>query len=85
MDATDEFATSGRIHPSALTPAKMANRKTAIKPDDDVPDTEFQEWVLGLIALFYKVLIIVVVGGLALHQVLELLTIRRERIIREAS
>jgi hypothetical protein len=82
-EAKEEFATSGRIHPSALTPAKMASRKSKIQPGDSVPDTAFQEWVLHLIALFYKALIIIVVGGLALHQLLELLTIRRERKIRE--
>jgi hypothetical protein len=83
MDATEEFATSGRIHPSSLTPAKMANRKALSQTDDNSPDTEFQELVLSMIAFFYKALIIIVVGGLALHQMLELLTLRRERKLRE--
>ncbi|MES9991783.1 MAG: hypothetical protein ABW098_07510 [Candidatus Thiodiazotropha sp.] len=81
-EAKEAFATSGRIHPSSLTPAKMANRKSNPRNGPDVVDTEFQEWVLQLIALFYKILIIVVVGGLALHQILELLTLRRERKLR---
>jgi hypothetical protein len=83
MDATEEFANSGRIHPSSFTPAKMASRKATSRADDSLPDTEFQEFVLSMISLFYKILIIVVVGGLALHQALELLTLRRERILRE--
>lgn len=83
IDATEEFATSGRIHPSSLTPAKMASRKAQARPDKDLPDTELQEFILGMIALFYKALIIIVVGGLMMHQILELLTLRRERILRE--
>ncbi|MEW8048771.1 MAG: hypothetical protein AB2792_16595 [Candidatus Thiodiazotropha sp.] len=82
-EAKEEFATSGRIHPSSLTPAKMASRKSPHRADEEVPDTEFQEWVLHMIALFYKALIIVVVGALAIHQFLELLTLRRERKIKE--
>ncbi|MES9970902.1 MAG: hypothetical protein ABW092_12785 [Candidatus Thiodiazotropha sp.] len=81
-EAKEAFATSGRIHPSSLTPAKMASRRSTTSIAIEGHDTEFQELVLHLISLFYKILIIVVVGGLTLHQILELLTLRRERKLR---
>ncbi|MET0071131.1 MAG: hypothetical protein ABW096_13930 [Candidatus Thiodiazotropha sp.] len=84
-EAKEAFATSGRIHPSSLTPAKMASRRSTTRNGTEGYDTEFQEWVLHMISLFYKTLIIVVVGGLTIHQVLELLTLRRERKLRGGS
>lgn len=84
-DAKEEFASSGsgRIHPSSLTTSKMMSKKVLNRTTETNPKSEFQEWVLHMIALFYKVLIIVVVGGLALHQILELFAIRHERRLRE--
>ncbi len=84
-DAKEEFASSdsGRIHPSSLTTAKMMSRKAVNRVTESNPNSEFEEWVLHMIALFYKVLIIVVVGGLGLHQILELIAIRHERRLRE--
>ncbi|MCU7905637.1 MAG: hypothetical protein KZQ76_07195 [Candidatus Thiodiazotropha sp. (ex Epidulcina cf. delphinae)] len=80
--AKEEFATSGKIHPASFTTVQMMRRNTLNRPGDADPETAFQEWVLHMISLFYKTLIIVVVGGLALHQVLDVLAIRRERRAR---
>lgn len=82
-EAKEEFATSGKIHPSSFTTVQMMSRNTLNRPGGADPDSEFQEWVLHMISLFYKTLIIVVVGGLALHQILDVLAIRRERKLRE--
>jgi nitrate reductase NapE component len=61
----------------------MMSKKALNRSSEPNPNSEFEEWVLHMIALFYKVLIVAVVGGLGFHQILELITIRHERRLRE--
>lgn len=85
IKAQPQFATGGRVHPS---PAKASflirdsidngGDSLVVETDSLAVETDFQARVVGWIKLFYKVLIIVVVGGLALHRILEIYTFRRE-------
>ena len=72
--AKEEFATKGKVHPS------QASAKRVAAEGEEVSQAElaFQAWVLDMIALFYKVLIIAVCGGLGLHRILDLYATRRE-------
>lgn len=76
IDAKEAFATQGKVHPSSYGLVSW------MRPRSDKPSTymedEFQKQVIYFINLLYKLLIIVVVGGLAVHQVLNLRTIKRD-------
>lgn len=85
IGAQSEFATGGRVHPSpakarSLLRESITNGEDglAVKTDKLAVETGIQARVVGWIKLFYKVLIIVVVGGLALHRILEIYTFRWE-------
>lgn len=83
-EAHEEFANGGRIHPS-LT--KVRFRATAPGQATDDPlsvDTEFHATVIKWIQWFYKILIAVVIGGLALHRIFDLYAVRRDRKSEEA-
>ncbi len=75
-DAQEEFAAGGKVHPSGAKGMllKAAARKGKIGEEEAI----FQAKVINWINLFYKVLIAVVVGGLGLHRILDLFTVRRE-------
>ena len=78
--AGEEFAAGGRVHPSPGMVRILAGVGTVNIAKDELDDeTVFQAKVIGWIQLFYKVLIVVVVGGLALHRILDLYASRRER------
>ena len=78
-EAIERFAKGSRVHPS---PSRIklltgVTKKTEGK-DELAIDTAFQTKIIGWIQLFYKVLIAVVIGGLALHRVLDMYATRRE-------
>lgn len=83
VGASEEFASNGKVHPSSYGMVSwMRPKQTTLETlRSDQYETSFQELVIFLIKMFYKVLIALVVGGLGLHQLLSYLTIRRE--IRE--
>lgn len=79
-EATNKFAVGTRVHPS---PQQIKFITTADEPEAAVKkridDPAFQTKVIGWIQLFYKVLIISVVGGLGLHRILDMYALSRER------
>ena len=81
--ATEDFALGSRVHPS---PEKIKFLITGKKPEPGektlIADPAFQTKVVGWIQLFYKVLIILVVGGLGLHRILDMYASNRERRMR---
>ena len=82
-EATKEFAIGTRVHPS---PEKIKFLATSAKMEPGemsvIDDPVFQTKVLGWIHLFYKILIIAVVGGLGLHRILDMYASNRERRMR---
>lgn len=82
-EASDDFALGSRVHPS---PEKVNFLIKENKPESDkstlVDDPVFQTKVVGWIQLFYKILIISVVGGLGLHRLLDMYASRREHRMR---
>lgn len=82
-EATENFALGSRVHPS---PEKINFLITDEKPEPGkrtlVGDPAFQTKVIGWIQLFYKLLIIIVVGGLGLHRILDMYASNRERRMR---
>lgn len=82
-EATEEFALGSRVHPS---PEKIKFLITDQMPEPGekkrVDDPAFQTKVIDWIQLFYKVLIISVVGGLGLHRILDMYASNRERRMR---
>ncbi len=82
-DTKDLVDSNVKIHPSSLTPAKMASRKANLRSIYGSPNKEFQYFVLSVIRLFYKFVIGLVVCLIAFHQILELLAHRRERKLQE--
>lgn len=82
-EATKEFAIGTRVHPS---PEKIQFLKTGVviepKVKSIIDDPVFQTKVLGWIHLFYKILILSVVGGLGMHRILDMYANNRERRMR---
>lgn len=76
VDAKEEFASYGKVHPSSYGMVSWLRPK--INHLDDEEKNEFQRMIIYIIKLFYKILIIIVVGGLAMHQLLNLMAMRRE-------
>ncbi len=76
VDAKDAFATQGRVHPSPYGLVSSMRPKTD-KLNADIDDG-FQNLVIYLINLLYKILIVTVVGGLGIHQILNLRSIKRD-------
>lgn len=76
-NAAEAFAKKGKVHPSNIKVAAITEGEGAISKEEQA----FQAWVLDLIKLFYKVLIIAVVGGLGTHRLLDLYATHRERKI----
>ncbi len=70
-DATEKFASQGKVHPSSYTFSKASTASN--------DEREFQQWVIYLITLVYKILIAVIVGFFVLHRILDLLAARREK------
>jgi hypothetical protein len=75
--AAAAFAEKGRVHPSNIKVAAVDDGGVTLSQSEQ----EFQAWVLDMIKLFYKVLIIAVVGGLGMHRLLDLYATRREHKI----
>jgi len=76
VDAKDAFATQGKIHPSPYGLVSFL-RPWTNKQNTNIDD-DFQNLVIYLINLIYKFLIVTVVGGLGFHQILNLLSIKRD-------
>lgn len=74
-DAKEKFASQGRVHPPTYTPSKAGQEGTGTSNDE----REFQQWVIYLITLVYKILIAVIVGFFVLHRILDILAMRREK------
>ena len=72
IDAEKSFASGGYVHPS---PEKIKISKIIGSQEK----TRFQNTVIGWIEMFYKVLITLVIGGLAFHRVLDFHATRREK------
>lgn len=79
ITAAAGFATGGYVHPS---PDKIELSKMIDVQEprhESLERTRFQNTVVGWIQMFYKILIPLVIIGLALHRLLEVVTIMRER------
>lgn len=78
--AKDAFAIGSRVHPS---PEKIkyvaASGRDRQAETNLLDDPTFQTRVIGWIELFYKVLIVAVIGGLGLHRLLDMYAHRREQ------
>lgn len=72
--AAAAFADKGKAHPSNIKLTTVGDEGEALSQAEQ----EFQAWVIEMIKLFYKVLIIAVVGGLGAHRLLDLYATRRE-------
>ena len=88
--ATEDFALGGRVHPSPekinflITDKKLGKGEELSTGESKlVDDPVFQARVIGWIQIFYKFLIIVVIGGLGLHRILDMYATSRERRMRE--
>jgi hypothetical protein len=75
--AQEAFARKGKVHPSNVKVAHEGEDGKTISQEEQ----EFQALVLDMIALFYKILIIAVVGGLGFHRLADLYATHRERKI----
>ena len=76
--ATEEFAAKGKVHPSSYTSIS----KVTLRGKDggaDQGDIAFQQWVVYLIGLIYKIAIAVIIGFFILHRVLDINAMRREK------
>jgi hypothetical protein len=73
--AKEEFASKGKAHASQ----ESAVREAIAGEEVSQAELAFQTWVLYLINLIYKIAIVVVVGGLGIHRLLDLYASRRER------
>lgn len=85
-DAAEEFALGSRVHPSPerirfLTKSEMQK----LSEPGLFNDPAFQTRVVGWIQTFYKILIVVVIGGLGLHRILAMYAHRREQRARSKS
>ncbi len=78
-EATENFALGSRVHPSPdkikflITDGTQKSGEVRL-----IDDPAFQTKVLDWIQLFYKVLILAVVGGLGMHRLLDLYASIRE-------
>jgi len=72
IDAAESFASGGYVHPS---PEKIKISKIIGSQEK----TRIQNTLIGWIQMFYKVLIVLVIGGLAFHRLLDFHATRRER------
>lgn len=72
IDAVKGFASVGYVHPS-LEKIKTStiSGTLGINPESQ-EQIRFQNTVIGFIQMFYKILIPLVIGGLALHRLIEL-------------
>jgi len=75
--AKEAFASKGKAHPSNVVVERVDEDGVTVSQEEQ----EFQRWVLDMIALFYKILIIAVVGGLGFHRLADLYATHRERKI----
>ena len=82
-EGSNKFAVGTRVHPSPQQ-VKSMSITGEIGPAEQklVDDPVFQTKVLGWIHLFYKILIISVVGGLGMHRILDMYATSRERKMR---
>ena len=82
-EGSNKFAIGTRVHPS---PQQIKFMSTTEEQKDEIEkiidDPAFQTKVLGWIQLFYKVLILSVVGGLGMHRILDMYATSRERRMR---
>ncbi len=79
INAKKDFASGGYVHPS---PEKIKTSKVMNVLEDSnesTDQTRFQNRVIGWIQMFYKILITLVIGGLAFHRLLDIHAVRRER------
>ncbi|MCF6353544.1 MAG: hypothetical protein L3J26_00325 [Candidatus Polarisedimenticolaceae bacterium] len=76
-DAQEAFASKGKAHPSNVIVERVDEDGIVISQEEQ----KFQAWVLNMIELFYKILIVVVVGGLGFHRLADLYATHRERKI----
>jgi hypothetical protein len=76
MDANEAFASNGKVHPSSY--GMVTWLRPTIRNNGEGSETDFQKRVIYFINLFYKLLILAVVGGLGAHQILSLIAFRRE-------
>lgn len=76
VNAKKAFAAQGKVHPSSYGLVSWMRPRSDVATTD--MDEDFQKQVIYLINLFYKFLIIVVVGGLAVHQLINLRAIKRD-------
>ncbi len=81
--AREAFADMGKVHPSSIRATIFASKGRDEGEEADIDEmeqaAEFQAMVLYWIKMFYKVLIILVVGGLGTHRILDLFATRREQ------
>lgn len=76
IDAKDVFASKGKVHPSSYGLISWMRPNLTKSSDNSAGDAQTQ--IVYLINLFYKILIAVVVGGLCVHQLLNLRAIKRD-------
>ena len=83
INANKAFASVGYVHPS---PQRIKTIKISAPQDVDARSQEqirFQNTVIELVQLFYMILITLVIGGLALHRLIELYASIRARKLGE--
>lgn len=79
IDAIESFASGGYVHPSPekIKTSKIKGALGAPAPES-LEQARFQNTVIGWIEMFYKILIALVIGGLAIHRSLEFYAVRRD-------
>ena len=84
-DASEAFAVGSRVHPSPDKIKYVATNEVEKKQQTRlIDDPTFQTRVVGWIQLFYKVLIVVVIGGLGMHRILDMYAHNREQRARRS-
>ena len=76
--ADQAFAAGGKVHPSGAKGIMVKMSLGEMEGVDLESEEVFQAKVIMWIRLFYKILIALVVGGLALHRIPDLIAVRRE-------
>ena len=78
INANKKFSSGGYVHPSTKNIQKSNARKPLKSDPESLAQMKFQNTVISWIQLFYKVLIALVIGGLAIHRLLDVSTAKRE-------
>lgn len=81
--ASEAFAIGSRVHPSPEKMKYVATNGVSKEVQKVLlEDPAFQTKVVGWIQLFYKILIVAVIGGLGMHRILDMYAHRREQRAR---